>query len=110
MIVELHEPVDRCVEDEPQVFLGAAERLVGLLDAIERGIGRRKGGLLPVERILGLDGGLPARELVRQHPRGDRDAEQQEQRGRVHAGDAAGVVKDGHDRRVPRMPSGPPRW
>ena len=67
-MVELDDPVDRRLEDQPQMLLGLAERLVRLADAFEGEVGLREGALLVAQRAPGIGVGLRAADLVREDP------------------------------------------
>ena len=95
-LVELDDAVLGGLEDEPQVLLGLAERLVGLAHAFERLVGLGQRAFPLFERLGGLSVRDRARRLVREDARRDAEPEQQDDRGRLGPGEAALVVEDRH--------------
>ena len=64
-MVELDDPVDGRLEDQPQMLLGLAEGLVRLAYALQGEIALGEGALLVVQRAPGIGVGLRAADLVR---------------------------------------------
>ena len=101
-VVQFDDPVDGRLEDQPEVFLGLADRLVRLAHAFEREVCVRQRTLLVSQCVPCLGVGLRAADLVRQDARRDAQPQHRDDRRRLHRGDPARLVQagDGGERRA----------
>ena len=92
-MVELDDPVDGRLEDQPQMLLGLAEGLVRLADAFQREVGLGEGALLVAQRAPGIGVGLRAADLVRDDAGRHADPEHADDGRRLDRGEPAGIVQ-----------------
>ena len=92
-MVQLDDPVHGRLEDQTEMLLGLAERLVGLANALQGEIGLREGALLVAQRAPGIGVGLRAADLVREDPSRHADPEHRDDGGRLDGGEPARVVE-----------------
>ena len=98
VLVQFDEAVDGGVEHEPQVLLGAPDRLVRFPDPFEREIRFAERRLPPYERLFDGLVGLGAGDLVRHDAGGDAPAQEHDQQRGLERPDRFRVAEDGHAR------------
>ena len=96
-LVQLHEPVHGRVEHQPQMLLGAPQRLVRLADAFERHVRLLQSRLAARERLPCVPVRLGAGHLVGEDARRHPAAEEHDHQRRLQRPDAALVVQQGDD-------------
>ena len=81
--VQLHDAVDRGVEDEAEVLLRHLQRLVRLAHPVQGGVHVGQGLLLLIESLANRFARLGDRDLVRDDPDRDREGEDADEHARL---------------------------
>jgi hypothetical protein len=95
--VQLHDPVDRGVEDEAEVLFGSLQGFVRLADALERSIRVGERRLLLAERTPHRFGRLRHGDLVRDDAHRDREREDADEQSSLQAGEPFVVAEHAGD-------------